>query len=151
MASQLSMSKCPWEGKIAFKCRSYFHRKYFQQTILKGAITHSLAFLTRTLYLFLIIYHVTKMPTLLHCVRLDSSSWTDDPQRGTRLPRSTWPSPRCAHTALLNSPRVNRRPLSPCHFYFLLTTVLSHDCLGIRWTLICSFSYMAWGWLHLFN
>jgi len=62
----------------------------------------------------------------------------------TRVPGSTCPPTECAPTSVLINPKANGRPLSPCHSYFLLPTVLSHDCLWIEWALICSFSLGTW-------
>lgn len=106
-------------------------------------ITHSPAFLPRILYLFSITHDVINKPKLLHCVRLDSSRWLMI-LKTTGVPGSTCPSTACAHTSVSINPKATRRPLSTCQLHFLLPAVLSHDCLRIKWALICSFSLGTW-------
>ena len=63
------MSEIPWKLKItSFKCRSYFHLKYFQKEGLKNypIITRSPASLIRVLNLFLITYNAINMPNGYH-------------------------------------------------------------------------------------
>lgn len=116
-----------------------FNRRYFK-------ILYILLFFffkPRIFYIFLITSTVINTPKLSHCVGLHSSR-SLMMLRTTGAPETTGPSTECAHTSVLINPKANRRPLSPCHWHFLLPALLPHDCPWIKWALICSFSLGTW-------